>query len=204
MQLEPMLNIENDLLSLITSNASQQKYAAGDIVVSQNMKIDQTAFLTKGLLKAHIEEADNSLMLYHIQMNNNPVLNFIKTKYQFSVPVSVTAVEESTLLWVSNSKIIEWSEQYLSLKKTIVNSHEYNLRQMLLAVKNLAIHSLDDRLFDYLKTKASIYNDMNIKISRTEIASDLNTSKATISRVLKRLENENKVIGKPRSIALIA
>ncbi len=203
MNTETVLNFEEKLSTLIKSHAITKKYLPGDIILSKNMTLNKTAFIISGLLKVHLEQNYSSLLLYHISPKNNSILTLMNMTNDTSIPVSITAIEESTLLWVPDSKISEWDSQYLSLKKLIIYSCEYNIGQMISTTRNLMIHSLKERLYNYLRTKASIYNLQDLKISRTEIAIDLNTSKATISRAIKRLENENKIIGKPRSITLI-
>lgn len=52
---------------------------------------------------------------------------------------------------------------------------------------------LDDRLLKFLTDKVKIMKNNTLTITHQEIADDLNTSRAVVSRLLKQLENEGKI-----------
>ena len=52
--------------------------------------------------------------------------------------------------------------------------------------------SMDERLEYYLRTQAETLGNP-LKITHQQIASDLNTSREVVSRLLKKMENRNKV-----------
>jgi CRP/FNR family transcriptional regulator len=62
------------------------------------------------------------------------------------------------------------------------------------AFESIAFNNLDDRLIKYLTDKQKIGGSSVIKASHQQIADDLATSRVVISRLLKHLENEQKLI----------
>jgi CRP/FNR family transcriptional regulator len=52
---------------------------------------------------------------------------------------------------------------------------------------------MDQRLYDYLKEKSELLNKNPLKISHRQIAADLGTAREVVSRVMKKLENEEKL-----------
>ena len=64
---------------------------------------------------------------------------------------------------------------------------------MLEAIDNLAFMKMDERLYKYLKNMAMVDESKTISIKHQDIAEDLNTSRVVVSRLLKKLENENKI-----------
>lgn len=204
MILESLINCEESTARLIQSYAIKKKYISGDPILLKDVPINHSAIVIEGVLKAHLDQDDSSLLLYHISPENNPVIALMNMTENQASPISITAIENSTLLWIPNSKIAEWQSLFLSLKTAIINSSEYNIRNMFSRLKNLLVDSLENRLFYYLENKSDIYQRKEIHISRSEISSDLKTPQASISRAIKSLENQHKIIGKPRSIQLIA
>ncbi|PKH52336.1 hypothetical protein CXF68_17265 [Tenacibaculum sp. Bg11-29] len=195
--------VNESTAKLIRSYAVQKKYLVGDPILLKDVPINTTAIIIDGVLKAHLDQDNSSLLLYHISPNNNPVIALMNMTESHAAPISITAIENSTLLWIPNNKIAEWQGLSLSFKKIIINSSEYNINTMLNRLKNLLTHSLENRLFYYLKNKSTIYQQEDIHISRAEISSDLKTPLASISRAIRRLENRHKIISKPRSIQLV-
>lgn len=195
--------VNESTAKLIRSYAVQKKYLVGDPILLKDVPINTTAIIIDGMLKAHLDQDNSSLLLYHISPNNNPVIALMNMTESHAAPISITAIENSTLLWIPNNKIAEWQGLSLSFKKIIINSSEYNINTMLNRLKNLLTHSLENRLFYYLKNKSTVYQQEDIYISRAEISSDLKTPLASISRAIRRLENRHKIISKPRSIQLV-
>ncbi len=203
MQFIDLLKLDPQLTELIKQHAIEKKYESGDMIISQGAYKDQTAFITNGLLKVFIEQENSSLLLYHLCNESNCIASFMNIFTNTPIEVSMQAIHDSTLLWVSNAKIIEWSEQFMCLKLALINSYQNNRYHLRNALKNLTINTLEDRLYEYLKTKSRHYKTSDLKIPHSEIAMDLNFSREAISRAVKRLEIIKKVIRKPRSIVLV-
>ncbi|MRR24213.1 helix-turn-helix domain-containing protein, partial [bacterium] len=51
----------------------------------------------------------------------------------------------------------------------------------------------DKRLYDHLKKKAELINGP-VKMSHNQIANEIGTSREVVTRILKRLETEGKVM----------
>ncbi|CAM1355661.1 MULTISPECIES: Crp/Fnr family transcriptional regulator [Tenacibaculum] len=203
MILESLINCKKSIARLIESQAIQKKYVSGDPILLKDVPIDSTAIVIKGVLKAHLDQENNSLLLYHIYPQKNPFIALMNMTKTFAAPISITAIEDSTLLWIPNELIAQWQTECLSFKKSIINSSEYNISTMFSRIKNLLTHSLENRLFYYLENKSEIYKEKDIRISRSEISLDLKVPLSSISRAIKRLEDQHRVIGKPRSIQLV-
>jgi Mn-dependent DtxR family transcriptional regulator len=65
------------------------------------------------------------------------------------------------------------------------------------------VDSIENRLLKYLKTISNILEDKELYLPLNTIAKDLNYSRETISRGLKKLEEMNELIKKNRSILLL-
>jgi CRP/FNR family transcriptional regulator len=66
--------------------------------------------------------------------------------------------------------------------------------ELLKSIETIAFHKLDDRLVSYLKEKQKLTGSSVIKVSHNLIAEELSSSRVVISRLLKHLENEGKII----------
>ncbi|RYF88740.1 MAG: helix-turn-helix domain-containing protein, partial [Chitinophagaceae bacterium] len=66
--------------------------------------------------------------------------------------------------------------------------------ELLKTVESIAFHKLDKRLVDYLREKQRLSGSSVIKASHYLIADELGTSRVVISRLLKQLENDGKIL----------
>ena len=65
---------------------------------------------------------------------------------------------------------------------------------MLKTIDQIAFQKLDERLVNYLKEKSRATGSTLINLSHEQIATELATSRVVISRLLKKLENDKKVL----------
>ena len=66
--------------------------------------------------------------------------------------------------------------------------------ELLKSIETIAFHKLDERLIGYLKEKQRLSGSSVIKASHTQIADELATSRVVVSRLLKQLENDGKIL----------
>lgn len=73
---------------------------------------------------------------------------------------------------------------------------------MLQTIDTIAFMNMDKRLLRYLQDKAKINQSEELQVTHQEIAYDLNTSRVVISRLLKKLEMEGKILLQRNHIVL--
>jgi CRP/FNR family transcriptional regulator len=100
---------------------------------------------------------------------------------------------DTTLIMVPVAYMDEWLTQYRSWRNFIFENYQNRLNEMLKAIDALTFLKLDERLEKYLKDKSKVTKSKSIKITHLEIAMDLNSSRVVISRLLKKMENQEKV-----------
>jgi CRP/FNR family transcriptional regulator len=66
--------------------------------------------------------------------------------------------------------------------------------ELLKSIETIAFHKLDEHLISYLKEKQRLSGSSVIKVLHYQIADELATSRVVVSRLLKQLENEKRII----------
>ena len=84
--------------------------------------------------------------------------------------------------------------KYPSWKSYVFNSFTQRFNELLKSLESVAFHKLDERLVKYLKQKAKVSGKSAIQLSHHQIAEELGTSRVVISRLLKQLENDKKLV----------
>ncbi|WP_431199704.1 Crp/Fnr family transcriptional regulator [Mucilaginibacter sp. P19] len=108
----------------------------------------------------------------------------------------VKAIAEGDLqiIAIPHNKLDEWLCKYPSWKNYIMRSFNERFSELLKSIESIAFHKLDDRLIAYLKEKKRLSGSNLIKASHYQIADELATSRVVISRLLKILENNGKIL----------
>ena len=107
--------------------------------------------------------------------------------------VEAIAEEDMVLIGIPSSKMDEWFERFPEWKFFVMGSYKARFDELLSTINSIAFTQLDERLVKYLLEKSKIHGSNTLKTSHQEIATDLNSSREVISRLLKHLERSGKV-----------
>ncbi len=106
--------------------------------------------------------------------------------------IKAIAETDAEILMIPVEKMEDWLK-FKSWRSFVFESYDNRLKEMLETIDTLAFNKMDKRLYEYLKRKVIYLKTTELILSHYEIASDLNTSRVVISRLLKQLENDKKV-----------
>ena len=76
--------------------------------------------------------------------------------------------------------------------------------ELLKAIDHIAFEKMDERLVHYLKDKSKAHHSPLLNISHQQIADELATSREVVSRLLKKLENDKKLLLYRNQIKLLS
>jgi CRP/FNR family transcriptional regulator len=108
--------------------------------------------------------------------------------------IKAIAEDEVTLIAIPHHKLDEWLCKCPSWKAFIMHGFNDRFLELIKSVESIAFKKLDQRLIDYLKEKQKVNHSAGIKSSHHNIAEELATSRVVISRLLKQLENDKKIL----------
>jgi len=87
----------------------------------------------------------------------------------------------------------KWMAQYRSWYAFVIETYRDRFEEVLLVIDNIAFKAMDERLTFYLQRHSEACQCQDIKLSHQEIATELNTSREVISRLLKKMEQRGLV-----------
>mgnify|MGYP001549167261 CR=1 FL=1 len=88
----------------------------------------------------------------------------------------------------------EWLMKYPTWKSFVMRTIRNRFNELLHNIDQLAFQQLDERLVHYLKEKSKATGSTFINLSHEQIANEMASSREVISRLLKKLENDKKVL----------
>jgi len=185
---------ESDLIDEIVQVGILKKVTENDLLLDIGQKFDKIPLVLSGAIKISREDANgDELSLYFLEPGDTCNITFGSGLNSEQSKVRGVAERDSEILFIPLEKLEEWMITYKSWRNFVINSYNTRLSEMLDAIDTLAFMKMDQRLYKHLKDKVKIMNNAILNTTHEQIALDLNTSRVVISRLLKKLENEQKI-----------
>jgi CRP/FNR family transcriptional regulator, anaerobic regulatory protein len=162
-------------------------------LVREGQFVKVVPIVLKGLVKVFIGQEDKELLLYYIQPKQSCIMSFSAALKNEKSNFFAITEKDSTVLVIPADKLSRWVTEYPTINKLFYQQFDMRYTELIDTINHLLFDKLDKRLFDYLSEKISISGINPIKISHKQIANDLGTAREVISRLIKKLENQQKL-----------
>ena len=194
---------EEELLKEIEQTGVLKFAREGEIIMDINDYISAMPLLLEGAIKILREDKEgNELLLYFLERGDTCALTLSCCLGQTRSEVRAVAERDTRFIMIPVSKIEEWTAKYKSWRNFVFESYHSRLTEMLETIDTLAFMNMDERLLRYLQDKAKINQSEELQVTHQQVAYDLNTSRVVVSRLLKRLEMEGKILLQRNSIVV--
>ena len=170
-------------------------FKEGEIIMDYGKYIRMMPLILKGSIKVlKMDDEGNEILLYYLSNNESCSMAYSCCLEAKKSEVKAIAEEDIEILAIPHLKLDEWLCKYPSWKNYIMRSFNERFLEMLKSIESIAFHKLDERLVKYLKDKQKHSGSSLIKASHYQIADELATSRVVVSRLLKQLENNKKIL----------
>ncbi len=179
----------------IKENAQYLTAKAGEVIMDVGQNIRISPILISGVIKvSRIDQDGNEILLYYLNPLESCAMTFTCCMQTKSSEIRATIEEDAEILAIPVKLMDRWMTEYPSWKSFVMNSIQSRFDELLHTIDHIAFEKLDERLVHYLKEKKRISGSALINLSHEQIASDLATSRVVVSRLLKKLEQQEKVL----------
>ncbi len=186
---------EPDLVKAIEDQATPVSIPEGETILDIGQMIRSVPIILSGLVKvSRIEDDGKELLLYYVNPNESCAMTFTCCMQQHVSEIRATAEEPVTMLAIPIHLMDEWLVKFPTWKNFVMKTIRNRFHEMIQVIDQVAFKKLDERLVSYLKEKSRVTGSTLINLSHEQIASELATTRVVISRLLKALENEGKVL----------
>ena len=186
---------EPDLLLEIEAAATITRIKEGDVILDLGQIVRIMPIVLSGILRVtRLGENGQELLLYYIAPNESCAMTFTCCMQTWPSEIKVTAEEDSEVLVIPVSVMDQWIVKYPTWKSFVMRTIRNRFNELLQSIDQIAFQHLDDRLIHYLRKKSAATGSSLINLSHEQIANELATSRVVISRLLKKLENDNRVL----------
>ncbi len=182
------------LINEIETIGKTVSFQKNDIIIDINQPLKHIPLLLSGNIKILREDQEgNELLIYFLEAGETCTMSLTCCMGTTKSKIRAVAEQDSTLVMIPVQNMQNWFHENASWRNFILESYQTRFDEMLQAIDNLAFMKMDERLHKYLINKTKLHNSKTIIVKHQDIAEDLHTSRVVISRLLKQLENENKI-----------
>jgi len=187
-------NFSSELISTISKNASIQDFEAGTVLMRTGQYIKNTVLITKGKIKIYREGEDGGeFLMYYLQPGQACAISMICATKNEKSQIMAKVVEDVSVMLIPLNLMDKWMMEHRSWYEFVIETYRNRFEEILEVVDSIAFRSMDERLEFYLKRHSDACGCTEVKLSHQEIATELNTSREVISRLLKKMEQRGLV-----------
>jgi CRP/FNR family transcriptional regulator len=182
------------IINNISEHGILKTFQTNDIIMDLGQELTQVPLLIEGNIKVLREDHDgNELLLYILESGDTCSMSLTCCMTKSKSKIRAVADKDSILIMIPIEKMTEWFHTNESWRNFVLQSYQVRFNEMLETIDTLAFMKMDERLFKYLIDYVKLNASTSITKTHQEIAEDLNTSRVVVSRLLKQLENGNKI-----------
>jgi CRP/FNR family transcriptional regulator len=196
---------EKSLLEEITRVGTLREVPADFELMDIGEPIKGVPLMLSGAIKISREDINgDELLLYYLEEGDYCTITMAWEMGQQKSQIRAVTDVPSQIIMVPLSAVEDWSSRFPSWRKFIFQSYHKRMEELLATVDSIAFDQLEKRLWEYLVEKKRVIKVNTLSITHQTIAQEMHSSRVVISRLLKRLEVDQKIRLHRNAIELIA
>jgi CRP/FNR family transcriptional regulator len=186
---------EPGLLAELETKSILMNVNGGEIMLNPGQTIRAVPLVVSGIFKvSRVNDEGQEMLLYYVKEGESCAMTFTCCMMAHASVIKGTAEEDSILLCVPVNVMDEWMTKYPSWKRFVMTTILNRFTEVLKSIDEIAFKKMYDRLANYLKEKSKVTGSSLINLSHQQIADELGTNRVVVSRLLKQLENDKKLL----------
>jgi CRP/FNR family transcriptional regulator len=192
------------LLDELIKKSTLKEFPKGTEILREEQYVKVLPIVINGLVKVYSRFDEKELLLYYIEPAQSCVMTFYAALKNTPSKVFAITEEESKILLIPVQYLPNWLQEYPVFNDLFYNQFNLRYSELLDTIRHLLLDKMDKRLYDHLKKKSDLTKSNSVKMSHHQIANELGTAREVITRVLKKLETDEKVIQNAGEIKIIS
>jgi CRP/FNR family transcriptional regulator, anaerobic regulatory protein len=187
-------SFEPALLEEISEIGEIRHFSEGTVFMRTGQYFKSTMIILSGLVKIYREDEEgNEFFMYYLEPGKACALSFICSRKQEVSELTAKADKETEVIAIPLEAMERWTTQYKSWNEFALMNYRERFEELLLTIDQVAFRNMDERLIFYLKKHQQQHNTNLINLTHQQIATELNSSREVITRLLKKLADKNMI-----------
>ncbi len=193
-----------ELVEAIAEKSTYMKVPAGTQILDVGDYIKVIPLVLSGSVKVFRKDEDaREAFLYYITSGQSCALTLAASLKPGKSKIKAIVLEETEIMALPVDAIYDVNKKFPSWYSFVFETFGNRFDELITAFEGVVFLHLDSRLEKYLELRSKTIGSRILKISHSEIAKDLATSREVISRLLKQLEKKNILLLSRGQITLV-
>ncbi len=197
------LSFSKELKEKIMQAAVIKEIPGGTEIMYEGQYVKLIPIVLDGLVKVFTRHEDKELLLYYIKSKETCIISFNAALSNTSSKAFAFTEQDSKVLLLPGEKVFQWMKEFPEMINLFFNQYNIRYNELIEMINKVLFDKMDKRLYDYLISSSKLTKNGIVKKSHQQIANDLGTAREVITRVLKKLEYESKLIQDQNGIKLM-
>lgn len=183
-----------DLLEKLYQYSIIKEYDSGTVILNENASVRSIPIVVKGTLKViRTEEDGREILLYYIKSGESCIMSFLGGLHNETSKVKAEVEDDAEILFLPVDKVSLFIKEYPQWLDYIFRLYHKRFEELLEIVNAIAFKKVDERLLTLLYKKQELTGNKILTITHEQLANELGTARVVVSRLLKQLEEMEKV-----------
>jgi CRP/FNR family transcriptional regulator len=182
-----------ELLKHLEEIGQVVEFTEGTMIMRPGQYFKNSLLILDGRVKLYRDgENGEEFFLYYLEKGNACALSMICATKNEESAIKARAMTPVKALAIPIHHMDGLMKNHRQWYYFVLETYRARFSELLEVIDQVVFHSMDEKLVFYLKRQfESLGNTINI--THQEIADDLNSSREVISRLLKKLETQNRI-----------
>lgn len=171
-------------------------------ILRQGQYVKVIPLVKTGLIKVFTRFEDKELLLYYIKPGESCIMSFTAGLQNNPSQVFAKTEEDTTAILLPAQHVAQWVKQFPDINLLFFNQFNARYSELIDTINHIIFNKMDVRIYEFLKERAHLTQNP-LKISHRQIATELGTAREVVSRLIKKLEKEGKILQSDNSIKIL-
>ena len=177
------------------SGAESLSFGKDQVIVREGDVMRKLPFLKEGLIKVYKEDVDldREVLLYYVHPGQTCMMSLIAGLKDSRSLVSARLERDSEILLIPTERIRAWQLQYPEFNRFILETFMERYFELIDTISALTFENIEIRIAKLLEARTAGNAEKSVSLTHKEIAQILGTTRVVVSRILKKMEQENRL-----------
>jgi CRP/FNR family transcriptional regulator len=183
-----------DLLAHLEKIGQVTEFEEGEMLMRPGQYFKNSLLILDGRVKLYREGEDGEeFFLYYLEKGEACALSMICATKNETSAIKAKAMTPVKALAIPIQHMDVLMKDYRQWYYFVLETYRSRFSELLEVIDQVVFHSMDEKLEFYLKRQFESLGN-KITVTHQEIADDLNSSREVISRLLKKLESQKRIV----------
>lgn len=183
---------EEELADRLIKEGQYLKLNSKEELLSHGNYINAIPLVLSGSIKVFREhQSGKEIFLYYILGGQSCAMTLNSCFRREKSSIRAVTQETTEILALPVQLVYEFNKKYASWQTFVFSTFNNRFEEILSVLDSVVFQKMDTRIIQLLERHAAVSKTSTIAISHQAIAEEMATSREVVSRLLKKLEQEN-------------